>query len=72
MEASTILILHSVGQSSHEACLNSRGGDIDPISLWKVSKACGHLQSATTGEFRLSAYLRQLDYWDIRNLHRYP
>lgn len=35
MEASTSLILHSVGQSSHEACLNSRAGDIDPISLWK-------------------------------------
>ena len=35
MEASTSLILHSVGQSSHEACLNLRAGDIDPISLWK-------------------------------------
>lgn len=35
MEASTSLIPHSAGQSSHEACLDSRRGDIGPISLWK-------------------------------------
>ena len=33
--STTLFLLYSIGQSSHEVCLDSRGGDMDPTSLWK-------------------------------------
>lgn len=65
--------LYSPGRSHHGNCLDSRGGDTDPISLWEeCQNLVAIFNPPQLGSLNGSpARLRQWDYWDINKLHSY-